>query len=215
MDIPRTMLVSKAYDFDKFCLEEMETPLPGPREALVKVHTLGVCTGDVTPWYVHKKCPTVLGHEPAGEIAALGAEVTHLKVGDRVYFHHHAPCGTCHYCRHGNYSMCETWRKAKLIPGGAAQYCLVPENNLYKDTWVLPDSMSYDDATLIEPVACAVRAFRRARMTPGDTVAVMGLGVMGQMMVILAKYYGAKCVVGSDKVPFRLEKPNPSAWIAP
>ena len=206
MDIPQTMLVSKAYDYDKFVLEEMETPRPGPREALVKVHALGVCTGDVTPWYVHKKCPTVLGHEPAGEIAALGSEVTHLKVGDRVYFHHHAPCGTCHYCRHGNYSMCSVWRQAKLVPGGAAQYCLVPENNLYKDTWVLPDTMSYDDATLIEPVACVVRAFRRALMTPGDTVAVMGLGVMGQMMVILAKYYGAKCVVASDKVPYRLEK---------
>ena len=59
MDIPQTMLVSKAYDYDKFVLEEMETPRPGPREALVKVHALGVCTGDVTPWYVHKKCPTV------------------------------------------------------------------------------------------------------------------------------------------------------------
>lgn len=205
MTIPKTMRVAMAHDYDDIRVETMEVPQPGPDEALVKIHALGICMGDVTPWYVHKKCPIVIGHEPTGEIVQLGEGVTKFKIGDRVYIHHHAPCMKCRHCQNGNFVMCQTWRNSKLTPGGAAEYCLVPANNLDKDTLVLPDSMSYAEGTLIEPLACVVRAYKRARLIPGDTVAIMGLGVMGQMMAVLAKYMGASKIIASDKVPFRME----------
>lgn len=206
MTIPHTMKAAVAHDYNDIRIEDMDVPRPGPYEALVKVHALGVCTGDVTPWYVHKKCPTVLGHEPTGEIVELGSEVKQFSIGQRVFFHHHAPCLKCHHCQRGNYSMCATWRSAKIVPGGAAQYVLIPQGNLFNDTLVLPDTMSYVEGTLIEPVACVVRAFERARMHPGDSVAVMGLGVMGQMMVLMARHLGASTVIGSDMVDYRLQK---------
>ena len=206
MTIPKTMKAAVAHDYNDIRIEQIEVPRPGPGEALVKVRALGICTGDVTPWYVHKKCPCVLGHEPTGDIVEVGAGVTKFKPGDRVYFHHHAPCGRCHHCLRGDFSMCETWRASHLTPGGAAEYCLIPEGNLSKDTLILPDTMSYAEGTLIEPMACVVRAYKRARLKPGDTVAIMGLGVMGQMMAVLAKHLEAGLIMGSDKVPYRLEK---------
>ncbi len=205
MVIPKTMQVALAHDYNDIRIEQMEVPQPGPGEALVKIHALGLCMSDTESWYMHKKCPFVLGHEPAGEIVQLGEGVTKFKPGDRVYFHHHAPCMKCRHCRNGNFVMCETWRHSKLIPGGAAQYCVIPANNLDKDTLILPDNMSYSEGTLIEPLACVVRAYERTRLIPGDTVAIMGLGVMGQMMAVLAKHMGAAKIIASDKVPFRLQ----------
>jgi len=202
----RTMKAAVAHDYGDIRIEEMAIPTPGPGEALVRVHACGICSGDVTPWYIRKKCPVVMGHEPAGEIARLGAGVTRFAVGDRVFFHHHAPCLTCRHCRRGNHSMCQTWRESRILPGGAAQYVLVPRGNLEADTLNLPDGMSWSDGTLIEPVACAVRAFHRARFQAGDNVAIMGLGVMGQMMVLLARHLGAGAVLGSDRVPYRLRR---------
>ncbi len=202
----RTMRAAVAYDFGDVRVEEMEIPVPGPEEALVRVRCCGICSGDVTPWYIRKKCPVVMGHEPAGEIVEVGSRVEKFSVGDRVFFHHHAPCLKCHHCRRGNHSMCQTWRDSRILPGGAAEYVLVPRTNLEGDTLRLPDDMSWSDGTLVEPLACVVRAFHRARLQPGDRVAVMGLGVMGQMMVRLARHLGAGTLVGSDLVPFRLEK---------
>ncbi len=200
----RPMKAAVAHDFGDVRIEEVEIPTPGPGDALVRVRACGICSGDVTPWYIRKKCPVVMGHEPAGEIVEVGAHVTRFAVGDRVFFHHHAPCLTCHHCRRGNHSMCQTWRDSKILPGGAAQYVLVPRTNLEGDTLHLPDEMSWSDGTLIEPLACVVRAFHRAGLGAGDRVAVMGLGVMGQMMVRLARHLGAETILGSDLVPFRL-----------
>ncbi len=202
----RTMRAAVAHDYGDIRIEEVEVPSPGPGEALVRVRACGICSGDVTPWYIRKKCPVVMGHEPAGEIVEVGAQVTRFAVGDRVFFHHHAPCMTCRHCRRGNHSMCQTWRDSRIVPGGAAQYVLVPRINLEADTLRLPEDLPWSDGTLVEPVACVVRAFHRARLQPGDSLAVMGLGVMGQMMVMLARHLGAGTILGSDKVPYRLQK---------
>lgn len=102
--------------------------------------------------------------------------------------------------------MCATWRSSNLKPGGLAEYVVVPRVNLEKDTLVLPDELSYEDGALIEPIACVVRAFRRARLEPGDRVAIIGLGFIGQVMVRLARHYGAETIVVSDMVAYRLEK---------
>ena len=200
------MKAAKVYDIDDVRIEEMDTPAVTARDALVKMRSCGICSGDVTPWYIRRKAPIVIGHEPTGVIETLGGEVEGLSVGDRVFIHHHAPCYRCRHCRRGNYTMCATWRKTRLDPGGAAEYVRVPEINLRYDTLVLPDSVSFDDGALIEPLACSVKAVERARIRPGDIVLVIGLGLMGMLNGIAARRYGAKTVIGADSVPYRLGK---------
>lgn len=198
-----TMKAAVAHDFNDIRIEEMPIPDVGPREALVKIAACGVCSGDVMPWYIRKKAPIVLGHEPAGTIVEVGNEVKNFRVGDRVAMHHHAPCFTCRYCRRGDYVQCDTWRRSRLFPGGIAEFVKIPEENLYGDTLRMPDSVSMEDATLTEPTACAVKGFKRARIRPGDVVLITGLGTMGQLNVVLARHYGAKTLIAADFNEFR------------
>lgn len=200
------MKVARIYDFNDIRIEEMEIPKIGPREALIEVKACGICSGDVTPWYIKKKAPIVLGHEPAGRIAAVGNEVTNFKVGDRVFVHHHAPCFTCRHCRRGFYSMCATWKRTSIKPGGIAEYFLVPETNLNIDTLKLPDNVSYEDAVLVEPTACSVKSFKRAQIKGGERVLQIGLGIMGQINILLARQYGAHQIIGADLVESRCQK---------
>lgn len=202
-----SMKAAKAFDYDDVRIVELPIPEIGDDEALVKVRVCGICTGDVTPWYIKKKCPIVVGHEPCGEIVALGARAdARFSVGDRVFIHHHAPCHDCRHCAGGHFSMCATWRSSNLDPGGLAQYVRIAKVNLEHDTLILPDDVDDDQGALIEPIACVVKAFRRARFRPGDRVAVIGLGFIGQVMVALAKHQGAELVVASDFVAFRRER---------
>jgi len=198
--------IAKLYSFNDIRIEDMPVPRVGPREALLKTKASGICSGDVMPWYIEKKAPLVLGHEPSGEIVEVGKEVTSFKLDDRVFVHHHAPCFICRYCRRGDYVQCETWKNTKIIPGGISEYILIPETNLENDTISLPDNLSYEDGTLIEPTACVVKALKRANVRRGDTVLIIGLGVMGQLHILLARTYGADKIIGADMVQFRLEK---------
>lgn len=214
------MRVAKLYSFNDIRIEDVPVPEIGDGDALVKVRACGICSGDVMPWYIEKKSPLVLGHEAVGEIVELGKEVRgedrnvltrhsslvtrRFKVGDRVFFHHHAPCFNCRYCKNGDYVQCDTWKESRIIPGGMSEYVLVPETNLQGDTLLLSEGISYEDATLIEPAACAVKAVKRARIRHGDTVLVIGLGVMGQINIMLAVKYGAGKIIGVDRVPYRL-----------
>ncbi|MDO8446476.1 MAG: alcohol dehydrogenase catalytic domain-containing protein [Deltaproteobacteria bacterium] len=201
----KTMKAAVAYDFKDIRIEEIPVPDVGPREALVKVSACGICSGDVMPWYIRKKAPIVLGHEPAGTIVEVGNEVKDFKVGDRVAMHHHAPCFNCRFCRRGDYVQCDTWRKSRLFPGGMAEYVKVPEENLQGDTLLIPEGVSMEDATLTEPTACVVKGFKRARIRPGDIVLVQGLGTMGQLNILLARHYGAKMVIAADFNKFRCD----------
>ncbi|MEW6001937.1 MAG: alcohol dehydrogenase catalytic domain-containing protein [Nitrospirota bacterium] len=200
------MKVAKLYSFDDIRIEDISVPEIGPEEALMKTKASGICSGDVMPWYIEKKAPLVPGHEPAGEIVEIGNRVTSFKPGDRVFPHHHAPCLKCKYCKRGDYVQCKTWRKTKIVPGGISEYILIPEINLKNDTLKLNDGLSYEDGTLVEPAACVVKALKRANIKKGDTVLVIGLGVMGQLNILLSKRYGAAKIIGADMVPFRLEK---------
>ncbi len=198
------MKVARLYSFDDIKVEEIPVPEPGPGEALMRVRASGICTGDVMPWYIEKKAPLVLGHEPAGEIVKVGMGVDSFKPGDRVFVHHHAPCLGCRFCKRGDYVQCPEWKQMGISPGGIAEYVLVHELTLRNDTLKIPDSLSFEDATLVEPTACVVKSFKRSRIKEGDTVLVIGLGVMGILHVMLARHYGAGYVVGADRVPFRL-----------
>lgn len=200
------MKVAKLYSFNDIRIEDIPIPKIGPRDVILKTKASGICSGDVMPWYIEKKAPLVLGHEPAGEIVEVGSDVTSFRPGDRVFVHHHAPCFTCKYCKRGDYVQCDTWKKTKIIPGGISEYILIPEINLENDTLNLTDGLSYEDGTLIEPLACVIKGLKRAKVINGDTVLVIGLGFMGILNGIVARRYGAGRLIGADKVPYRLNR---------
>jgi L-iditol 2-dehydrogenase len=158
------------------------------------------------PWYIEKKAPLVPGHEAVGEVIETGKEVTAYRAGDRIFPHHHAPCMNCRHCIRGDHVQCETWRNSRIFPGGLSEFILIPSIILRNDTIILPENVGYDDGALIEPTACAVKGFRRTRFRQGDTVLIIGLGVMGMINLLVARAYGAGRVIGADSVKFRLEK---------
>lgn len=200
------MRVARLYTAHDIRFEEEPVPSVEPGQALIKTRACGICSGDVMAWYIEKKAPVVFGHEPAGEIVEVGSEVSDFRPGDRVFIHHHAPCFGCRACRRGDFVQCSTWRSSQIIPGGMAEYFLVPRENLAGDTLRLPADLSFADGSLIEPTACAVKALRRARLRAGDSVCVIGLGIMGQLNVALARHAGAGTVMGTDFVAYRRDK---------
>lgn len=200
------MKAIRVYNLDDIRIEESDVPEIGADEALVRMKTCGICGSDTMDWYVAKKAPLYLGHEPAGVIERVGSNVTQFKIGDRVFVHHHAPCFDCKYCQKQQYSLCPAWKATNLDPGGMAEYFRVPAINLQGDTLKLPDALSFEDGALIEPTACVVKSFRRAGLQRGDTLLIIGLGVMGQMHILLGRHYGANTIIGADRVPYRLQK---------
>jgi L-iditol 2-dehydrogenase len=204
--IPSTMRAARLEPNLDIAIVEMDVPSVGPGEILVRTRACGICTGDIMGWYMQRKAPLVFGHEPAGEVAAVGAGVADLRPGDRVFAHHHAPCMTCRLCVRGEYVQCAEWRSGKLVPGGMAEYFTVPAGQVRADTLQLPEHVSFADAALVEPLACTVKSVRRAGLRGGERVVVIGLGIMGQLHVLLAKHAGASQVIGLDRVPFRLER---------
>jgi L-iditol 2-dehydrogenase len=200
------MRVARLHDWGDVRVEEMPMPTLAPNEALLRIEACGVCGSDALDWYVASKAPVVLGHEPAGVIAAVGSAVHHVRPGDRVFVHHHAPCGECAECRRALWSNCRVWRQTRLDPGGFAEYARVMQPNLTADTLRLPDSMDFETATFIEPLACCLRAVQRqGAMCAGDAVLVIGLGAMGLLMVQLARVFDASAVLGSDFLENRRE----------
>src|SRR3990172_3126445 len=156
------MRVAKYYNNKDVRIEEMPVPKIAPGEILVKVIASGICGSDVMEWYRIKKAPLVLGHEITGEVVEVGKDVKRFKVGDRVSVAHHVPCNTCHYCLNGNYSVCDTLRSTNFDPGGFSEYLRIPQINVDRGTFLLPDKVSYEDGTFAEPLACVLRGQRIA-----------------------------------------------------
>lgn len=200
------MKAVRVYNLNDIRIEETAVPEIGADEALVRMKACGICGSDTMDWYVAKKAPLWLGHEPAGIIEKVGKNVTKFKAGDRVFVHHHAPCFDCKYCQKQQYSLCPAWKATNLDPGGMAEFFRVPALNLQGDTLKLPDKFSFEDGALIEPTACVVKSFNRVRFQRGDSLVIIGLGVMGQMHILLGRHYGASTIIGADRVPYRLQK---------
>ncbi len=188
-------------------LEETAVPETGRGELLMKVVASGICGSDVMEWYRRDKVPLVLGHEVAGEVVAVGPGVEKFHPGDRIAATHHVPCNTCHYCLSGHPTVCETLlRGTRFDPGGFAEYVRLPAINVDRGTFRIPDGLSYEKASFMEPVACVYRGQRNARLTPGQTVLVLGSGISGLLHIGLARALGAGLVAAADTIPFRLEK---------
>jgi L-iditol 2-dehydrogenase len=197
------MRVARLYDFLDVRVEEHAIPSIGAGEALVRARACGICSGDVVPWYIRQKAPLVFGHEPVGEIVAVGSGVAAFRPGDRVFVHHHAPCFRCRACARGEFVQCPTWKQSQIDPGGMAEFFRVPAGNLAGDTLRLPDHVSDVDGALIEPLACVVKSLTRAGRIDGASVLIIGLGVMGQLHVLLARHLGAARILAADLVATR------------
>ncbi|HEV2888677.1 MAG TPA: zinc-dependent alcohol dehydrogenase family protein [Jatrophihabitans sp.] len=183
---------------------DVPDPEPGPRQVVVQVAACGICGTDlhILQGEFAPRLPIVPGHEFAGTIAATGAEVTGLRVGDRVAVDPSLFCYECYYCRRGRNNLCENWNAIGVSqPGGAAEYALAPMANCV----LLPDSVQLADAALIEPLSCAVRGYDVLRSQLANTVLIYGSGTMGLMMLELAKRVGAVSVDMVDINPERLE----------
>ncbi len=193
-----TMKVAKYYNNRDVRIEEMDIPRIGPDELLVKVWASGICGSDVLEWYRVPKAPIVLGHEIAGEIVEVGQAVQGWKEGDRVFVSHHVPCNMCRYCVAGHHSVCDTLASTNFDPGGFSEYLRVPAINVRNGVYKLPETMSYEDAVFIEPLACVYRGQQHAGWLPGRRVVVFGSGIAGLLHIQLARVAGAARIMAVD-----------------
>ena len=187
----------------KLVAEEWPRPAIGEGEVLLRLLGCGLCGSDIAKIVdPTTSAPVVLGHEVVGEVVTLGAGVTDCAIGDRVVAAHHVPCGECHYCRRGSESMCRAFKASNLDPGGFAEYVRVPAANARHAMFRVPGHVSDEAASFVEPLACCLRSVRRARLEPGDTIVVVGLGSIGCLFVQVLRDAGA-AVVGCDPIAER------------
>lgn len=186
---------------------DTEKPVLGPGDILVKMESCGICGSDVEKVFGKYGQPSMrLGHEPAGTIVDVGANVTEFKKGDRVFTHHHVPCYSCHLCDHGNETMCSKYYETNLSPCGLSEQYVVPEwNVLHGGVLKIPNSMSFDEAAMIEPLACCVRSWNKFSYKKGDTAAIFGAGPTGMMHVMLARANEFSKIFAFDINEYRLD----------
>jgi L-iditol 2-dehydrogenase len=199
------MLVAVYYNNKDVRVEEFPMPEIGEEEILLKVMASGICGSDVIEWYRLPKAPRVLGHEATGVIDQVGKKVQGLKVGDRVFVSHHVPCNACRSCQMGHHTACETLHTTNYYPGGFSQYIKVPKINVQCGVYKLPDDMSFEEGTFIEPLACVARGQRLSDLHKDDSVLIIGSGISGILHVQLAKYKGVGNVIVADINAYRLE----------
>lgn len=190
-------------------LESVPVPEIGEGELLFRVAACGICGTDIKKiQHGFVNPPQILGHELAGTVVKVGRGVKKFKPGDRVVAFHHIPCGTCFYCEHKLFSQCGGYKKVGLTAGfdpnggGFAEYVRAMPWIVERGMIELPAGVSFEEATFVEPVNTCLKAIRRARVALGETVVVIGQGPVGLLLMILAKYEGAK-VFTSDPMPGR------------
>ena len=185
--------------------ETMIKPL-SKGEILIKIGAALTCGTDVKTFrrghpVLIKNIPSGFGHEFAGTVEKIAEGVTNVKVGDRVVCANSAPCGECFYCKKGEYNLCEN---LDLLNGAYAEYIVVPERIVRKNTIILPDSLPFYKAAFTEPLANVVHGVERTNIKPGDTVGVIGIGPIGLMFARLAKLKGAR-VIAAGRNPIKLK----------
>ncbi len=183
-------------------IESADRPVPGPEEILVKILACGICGSDIVEWYRLPRAPLVPGHEIGGEVVEVGAAVETVRPGDRVFIAPKIPCMQCDYCKNGHFPVCPHVKER--LPGGFAEYIRVPAALVQNGTYKLPDAISADQSTFIEPLACVVRAQNLSAVKKEQTVMIFGCGMSGLLHVKLAKTKGAD-VAAVDIRPERLD----------
>ena len=188
-------------------INEIENPTLDSGDILVQMHACGICGSDLEKVFGEYGQPSMrLGHEPAGIIIDVSSDVTEFKKGDRVFTHHHVPCYSCHLCKHGNETMCSKYYETNLSPCGLSEEYVVPKWNVeHGGVLKIPDSMSFEEAAMIEPLACCVRAWTKYSYQKGDSVAIFGVGPTGMMHVMLAQSKKFSKIFCFDVNDFRLE----------
>jgi L-iditol 2-dehydrogenase len=191
------MSAAVLYGKEQLRIERVEVPRLGRGDVLVRVRAALTCGTDVKVFRrgYHAKMirpPALFGHELSGDVAAVGSDVSAFHVGQRVVAANSAPCGACYYCQRGQENLCQDL----LFNNGAyAEYIRIPERIVGRNMHEIPAHVSYQDAALVEPLACVIRGLEESGVKPGDTVAVIGLGPIGMMFVRLAKsVYNARVI---------------------
>ncbi len=188
-------------------VDDVDNPQLTSGDVLVQMHACGICGSDLEKVFGQYGQPSMrLGHEPSGIILDVGSDVTEFKKGDRVFTHHHVPCYDCHYCNHGNETMCKTYSETNLSPCGLSEEYVVPAWNVsHGGVLKISDSLSYEEAAMIEPLACCVRAWTKFGYVEGDSVAIFGVGPTGMMHVMLAHAKKFSKIFCFDVNDFRLD----------
>lgn len=176
-------------------VQEVPRPSLQNGDLLLQVKACGVCFSDVHKIrFQQLEKPAILGHEVAGEVVEAGREVSKFKIGDRVVVAHHVPCLRCHYCRRGNISMCQQFKKTNLDPGGFAEFVRVPATHVENVAFPVPAGLTESEASFMEPLGCCVRAIGRAGIQRSDVVVLVGLGSIGLLLLQLIRHTGAECI---------------------
>ncbi|MFE3329302.1 zinc-dependent dehydrogenase [Streptomyces sp. NPDC059176] len=204
------MRVARFYAPGDLRLEDVPEPSPRPDEVKIRVRNCSTCGTDVKIFnhgHQHLSPPRVMGHEVAGEIAAVGASVSGWAEGDRVQVIAAVPCGDCRDCRRGRMTICPNQTSVGYqYDGGFAEYLIVPHAVLKVDGLNrIPDGVSFAEASVAEPLACVLNGQELAGVGSGDEVVVMGAGPIGALHVRLARARGAARVILADLNAARLE----------
>ena len=204
--MPDTMRAAVYYNNRDIRIEERLIPEIGPGDLLVKTVASGLCGGEAMEWYHIKTAPKVMGHEPAGVVVEVGKDVTRFKEGDRVFVNHHVGRTYSHLAQRGHFTRDPFYKQTHLEPGTMCEYFRAPAVNVEMDTHVLPENVSFAEAVVLEPWGCVAGGLKAAHVQPGDTLAVVGCGFMGQGFVHMAPLFGASTVIALDLSEYRLEK---------
>ncbi len=188
-------------------VDDTQKPTLKSGEIMVQMYACGICGSDLEKVYGQYGQPSMrLGHEPAGVVVEVGSGVTEFAKGDRVFTHHHVPCYDCHLCSHGNETMCQKYSETNLTPCGLSEEYVVPAWNVaHGGVLKISDSLSFEEAAMIEPLACCVRAWNKYSYQEGDSVAIYGVGPTGMMHVMLAQTKKFDKIFCFDVNEFRLD----------
>lgn len=198
------MKAAMYYTNNDIRVEEIPMPDIQSGEILMRVKSSGLCGSDLMEWYRLPKAPLVLGHEVAGEIVKVGKSVNNFKEGDRIVTTHHVPCNSCYYCLTDRHTVCPSIKSTHFDPGGFSEYLRIPEVNVEKGTFLLDETVSYDEGSFVEPLGCVVRGQRVAGFEPGMSVAVIGSGITGILNLQYAISQGSSYTCAIDINEYKL-----------